>query len=142
MPLPKCPQCGNPELTQTKTFSVIVEPSKGEHGIVERKVAMYSCPRCGTNFPTVISRQKYLIVAEEQLRSIQKELADTKKQNEELDSRARALLDEQAELQQRIEKTVKEVETGRLEAKLAELEGYVEHLRKEKDELEQKVKAH
>ena len=141
MPLPKCPQCGNAELTQTKTFSVIVEPSKGEHGVVERKVAMYSCPRCGTNFPTVISRQKYLIVAEEQLRSIQKELADAKKQNEELESKAKELLNEQAELQQKIERTVKEVETGKLEAKLSELENYVEHLRKEKDELEQKVKA-
>ena len=141
MPLPKCPQCGNPELTQTKTFSVIVEPEKGEHGLVERKVAMYSCPRCGTNFPTVISRQKYLIVAEEQLRSIQKELADTKKQNEELDARSRELLSEQAELQRKVEKTIKEVETGKLEAKLTELESYVEHLRKEKDELEQKVKA-
>jgi DNA repair exonuclease SbcCD ATPase subunit len=139
--MPKCPQCGNPELTQTKTFSVIVEPEKGEHGVVERKVAMYSCPRCGTNFPTVISRQKYLIVAEEQLRSIQKDLADTKKQNEELDSKSRELLTEQAELQRRLDRTIKEVETGRLEAKLTELESYVEHLRKEKDELEQKVKA-
>ena len=139
--MPKCPQCGNPELTQTKTFSVIVEPEKGEHGLVERKVAMYSCPRCGTNFPTVISRQKYLIVAEEQLRSIQKELADTKKRNEELDARARDLLNEQAELQRKMEKTVKEGETGRLEAKLEELQSYVEHLRKEKDELEQKIKA-
>lgn len=139
--MPKCPQCGNAELTQTKTFSVIVEPSKGEHGIVERKVAMYSCPRCGTNFPTVVSRQKYLIVAEEQLRSIQKDLADTKKQNEELDARARDMAGEQAELQRKIERTVREVETGRLEAKLTELEDYVEHLRKEKDELEQKIKA-
>lgn len=138
--MPKCPQCGNVELNQTKTFSVIVEPSKGEHGIVERKVAMYSCPRCGTNFPTVISRQKYLIVAEEQLRSIQKELADSKKQSEELDAKARNLVNEQMELQRRVERAVKEGETGRLEAKLAELESYVEHLRKEKDELEQKVK--
>ena len=139
--MPKCPQCGNPELTQTKTFSVIVEPEKGEHGIIERKVAMYSCPRCGTNFPTVISRQKYLIVAEEQLRSIQKELADTKKLNEGLDAKARELVTEQAELQKRIERAIKEGETGKLEAKLAELQDYVEHLRKEKDELEQKIKA-
>ena len=139
--MPKCPQCGNPELNQTKTFSVIVEPEKGEHGLVERKVAMYSCPRCGTNFPTVISRQKYLIVAEDQLRSIQKELADTKKLNEELDAKAREMVNEQAELQRKIERTIKEGETGRLEAKLAELQSYVEHLRKEKDELEQKIKA-
>ncbi len=139
--MPKCPQCGNPELTQTKTFSVIVEPEKGEHGLVERKVAMYSCPRCGTNFPTVISRQKYLIVAEEQLRSIQKDLADTKKLNEELDAKAREMVNEQAELQRKIERTIKEGETGKLEAKLAELQSYVEHLRKEKDELEQRIKA-
>jgi len=120
---------------------VIVEPSKGEHGIVERKVAMYSCPRCGTNFPTVISRQKYLIVAEEQLRAIQKDLADAKRKNEELDAKLRKALDEQVELQRAVEKTVKEGETGRLEAKLAELESYVEHLRKEKEELEQRAKV-
>ena len=139
--MPKCPQCGSAEVNHTKTFSVIVEPSKGEHGIVERKVAMYSCPRCGTNFPTVISRQKYLIVAEEQLRSIQKDLEDARKQNEALDAKARNLMNEQIELQRRIERVTQEGETGRLEAKLAELETYVEHLRKEKDELEQKVKA-
>ena len=102
---------------------------------------MYSCPRCGTNFPTVISRQKYLIVAEEQLRSLQKELADAKKLNEELDAKAREMVNEQAELQRKLERTIKEGETGRLEAKLAELQSYVEHLRKEKDELEQKIKA-
>lgn len=102
---------------------------------------MYSCPRCGTNFPTVISRQKYLIVAEEQLRSIQKELTDAKKLNENLDAKAREMVNEQAELQKKIEQAIKEGETGKLEAKLAELESYVEHLRKEKDELEQKIKA-
>ncbi len=138
--MPKCPQCGNLEVTHSKTFSVIVEPSKGEHGIVERKVGMYSCPKCGTNFPTVISRQKYLIVAEEQLHSIQKDLADAKRQNEELEVRARNMLNEQVELQHTIEKAIKDGETGRLEAKLAELESYVEHLRKEKGELEQKAK--
>lgn len=138
--MPKCPQCGNLEVTHSKTFSVIVEPSKGEHGIVERKVGMYSCPKCGTNFPTVISRQKYLIVAEEQLHSIQKDLADAKKRGEELDDKIRNMLNEQVELQRMIEKTVKESETGRLEAKLTELESYVEHLRKEKDELVQKAK--
>lgn len=119
---------------------MIVEPSKGEHGIVERKVGMYSCPKCGTNFPTVISRQKYLIVAEEQLHSIQKDLADANRRGEELDARVRNMLSEQVELQRTLERTVKESETGRLEAKLAELESYVEHLRKEKDELEQKAK--
>lgn len=118
---------------------MIVEPSKGEHGILERKVGMYSCPKCGTNFPTVISRQKYLIVAEEQLHSIQKDLADAKRQNEELEVRARNMLNEQVELQHTIEKAIKDGETGRLEAKLAELESYVEHLRKEKGELEQKA---
>jgi len=102
---------------------------------------MYSCPRCGTNFPTVVSRQKYLIVAEEQLRSIQKDLADTKKLNEELDAKARELVNEQTELQHKIERAIKEGETGRLEAKLEELQAYVEHLRKEKEELEQKINA-
>ncbi|MDV3292901.1 MAG: hypothetical protein LYZ70_01365 [Nitrososphaerales archaeon] len=137
--MPKCPQCGSTEVTHSKTFSVIVEPSKGEHGIVERKVGMYSCPKCGTNFPTVISRQKYLMVAEEQLHSMQKELAEATRKSEELDARARNMLNVQAELQRAVEKAIKDGETGRLEAKLAELAEYVEHLRKEKGELEQKA---
>ncbi len=137
--MPKCPQCGSTEVAHSKTFSVIVEPSKGEHGIVERKVGMYSCPKCGTNFPTVISRQKYLMVAEEQLHSMQKELADATKKSEELEARARSMVNVQAELQRAVEKAIKDGETGRLEAKLAELEDYVEHLRKEKGELEQKA---
>ncbi len=107
--------------------------------MTERRVGMYTCSKCGTKFPTVISKQRYLIVAEEQLKSVQEELASLKKGNEELQTKVQGMLEQQKELEGNLEKTAKENEVRRLETKLAELESFVEYLRKEKGELEQKA---
>ena len=137
--MPNCPKCGNKEALPTRTFSVIVEPSKGERGMTERRVGMYTCSRCDTKFPTVISRQRYLIVAEEQLKSIQDELNTVKKDNEGLNTKVRGMAEQQKELESAIGRTAKENEVRRLQEKLSELEGFVSYLRKEKGELEQKA---
>ena len=137
--MPNCPKCGNKESLPTRTFSVIVEPSKGERGMTERRVGMYTCSRCDTKFPTVISRQRYLIVAEEQLKSIQDELNSVKKDNEGLNTKVKGMAEQQKELESAMERTAKENEVRRLQAKLAELESFVGYLRKEKGELEQKA---
>ena len=42
---------------------------------------MYQCSKCDTKFPTIVSRQKYLVVAEEQLKKIQNDVKDLKKTN-------------------------------------------------------------
>ena len=123
----------------TRTFNVIVEPSKGEKGMTERRVGMYTCEKCGTKFPTVISRQRYLIVAEEQLKSIQDELASMKKGNEELSAKVQGMAQQQKEMEDLMDRTAKENEVKRLQAKLANLEEFVGYLRKEKGELEQKA---
>jgi septal ring factor EnvC (AmiA/AmiB activator) len=137
--MPDCPKCGNKEVSPTKSFSIIVEPSKGEHGLVERKVGMYTCSKCGTKFPTVMSRQRYLIVAAEQLKLLQDELANVKKDNQELVGKVQSMAREHRELQERMERLSKDSEIDRLETKLTELETYVSHLRKEKGELEQRA---
>jgi hypothetical protein len=137
--LPDCPKCGNKEVSPYKSFSIIVEPSKGEHGLVERKVGMYTCSRCGTKFPTVMSRQRYLIVAAEQLKLLQDELGGVKRNNQELEGKVQTMAREHRELQERLERLAKDSEIDKLEIKLAELESYVEHLRKEKGELEQRA---
>ncbi len=137
--MPNCPKCGNKEALPTRTFSVIVEPAKGERGMVERRVGMYTCSSCGTKFPTVISKQQYLIVAEEQLKSIQTELGSLKKGNDELQTKVQMMSEQQRELENNLERAAKENEVRRLQAKLAELETFVEYLRKEKGELEQKA---
>lgn len=137
--LPACPKCGNKEVSAYKSFSVIVEPSKGEHGMVERKVGMYSCSRCSTKFPTVISRQRYLMIAAEQLKLLQDELGGVKKDNQELEVKLQAMGREHRVLQERLEKLAKDSQVERMEAKLAELESFVDHLRKEKGELEQRA---
>ena len=137
--MPNCPKCGNNEKLPTRTFSVIVEPAKGERGMTERRVGMYTCSKCGTKFPTVISKQQYLIVADEQLKSIQTELSSLKKGNEELQTKVQEMSEQQRELESTLERTAKENEVKRLQVKLAELESFVEYLRKEKGELEQRA---
>lgn len=107
--------------------------------MTERRVGMYTCSKCGTKFPTVISKQRYLIVAEEQLKSIQDELGSVKKGNEELSTKVKGMAEQQREIENSMERTAKEYEVRRLQAKLAELEEFVSFLRKEKGELEQKA---
>ena len=139
MRLPNCPKCGNKESLPTRSFSVIVEPAKGERGMTERRVGMYTCSKCGTKFPTVISKQQYLIVAEDQLKAIQTELGSLKRGNVELQTKIQAMTEQQRELESTLERTAKENEVKHLQTKLAELEAFVEYLRKEKGELEQKA---
>jgi predicted RNase H-like nuclease (RuvC/YqgF family) len=139
MRLPNCPKCGNKESLPTRSFNVIVEPVQGEKGMTERKVGMYTCSKCGTKFPTVISRQRYLIVAEEQLKSIQDEVVSVKKNNEDLSAKVQGMLEHQREIETSMDRAAKENEVKRLQARLAELEEFVGYLRKEKGELEQKA---
>ncbi|MDG6904009.1 MAG: hypothetical protein JRN72_04320 [Nitrososphaerota archaeon] len=137
--MPSCPKCGNKESLPTRTFNVLVEPAKNERGMTERRVGMYTCSRCGTKFPTVISKQKYLIVAEEQLKAIQDELSSVKKGNEGLTTRVQEMEQQQQELESSMAKTARENEVKRMKEKLSELEEFVNFLRKEKGELEQKA---
>lgn len=107
--------------------------------MTERRVGMYTCSKCGTKFPTVISRQRYLIVAEEQLKSIQDELSSVKKGNEDLSAKVEGMVEQQREMESSMERAAKENDVKRLQMKLAELEEFVGYLRKEKGELEQKA---
>ncbi len=125
--------------TPEKVFSVIVEPKEGERGLTQRKVGMYQCPKCGMKFPTIISRQKYLLVAEEQLKKIQTDLQKLKDTNGELESKVETLVKEQKGLMQAVKDKETEGQVKSLETKLEALEKQVVYLRKEKGELEDKV---
>jgi septal ring factor EnvC (AmiA/AmiB activator) len=137
--LPVCPKCGNKVQTPTKVFSVIVEPKESERGFTERKVGMYQCTKCQTKFPTVISKQHYLVVAEEQLKQMQGDLKSFQKNNEELEKELKIVKKDYEQLQNILEKDKKESEIKRLEVKLHALEEQVTYLRKEKGKLEQKL---
>ncbi|MGA2199151.1 MAG: hypothetical protein ABSG45_04360 [Nitrososphaerales archaeon] len=137
--MPVCPSCGTTTDTPSKVFTVIVEPNEGERGLTQRKVGMYQCPKCSTKFPIIVSRQKYLVVAEEQLRKIQGDLKDLKATNEELEQKVNVLVKDQEELQETLKRKEKESQVKQLEVKLRALEGQVSYLRKEKGELEEKV---
>ncbi len=123
--MPNCPKCGNKETLPTRTFSVIVEPLKGERGMTERKVGMYTCTNCGLKFPTVVSRQRYLIVGEEQLRQIQTDVKTLKKGNEDLQKKIVSVEKDYADIQDELETTRKESEVKQLQARLYELEEQV-----------------
>jgi predicted RNase H-like nuclease (RuvC/YqgF family) len=137
--LPSCPNCGTTVATPAKTFTVIVEPKEGERGLTQRKVGMYTCEKCGTKFPTVMSRQHYLVVAEEQLTKIQTDVKNLKKTNQDLEKRVEAMDKEYAELQKAVDRGKKDTEAKILEAKVEALEKHVAYLRKEKGELEEKT---
>jgi predicted RNase H-like nuclease (RuvC/YqgF family) len=137
--LPSCPNCGTAVATPAKTFTVIIEPKEGERGLTQRKVGMYTCDKCGTKFPTVISRQHYLVVAEEQLSKIQADIKDLKKTNQELEKRIEAMDKEYAVLQRVVDRGKNDAEAKILETKVEALEKHVAYLRKEKGELEEKT---
>ncbi len=137
--MPACPSCGTAADTPSKVFTVIVEPNEGEHGLTQRKVGMYQCSKCNTKFPVIVSRQKYLVVAEDQLKKIQSDLRDMRTTNQELEQRVNGLVKDQEELQEALKQKEKESQLKQLEIKVSALEGQVSYLRKEKGELEEKV---
>jgi predicted RNase H-like nuclease (RuvC/YqgF family) len=137
--LPSCPNCGTAIATPSKLFTVIVEPKEGERGLTQRKVGMYSCDKCGTKFPTVVSRQHYLVVPDDQMTKIQTDIKTLKKMNQDLEKRIQQMDREYAELQRSLERSKKDTDTRVLEAKLEALEKHVAYLRKEKGELEEKA---
>jgi predicted RNase H-like nuclease (RuvC/YqgF family) len=116
-----------------------VEPKEGERGLTQRKVGMYQCEKCGTRFPTVVSRQHYLLVAEEQLTQIQADIRSLKKTNQDLEKKVKAMDKEYEDLQKALDKSKIDTETRVLEAKVQALETHVGYLRKEKEELEGKA---
>ncbi len=137
--MPSCPNCGTAVASPAKVFTVIVEPKEGEHGLTQRKVGMYNCEKCGTKFPTVVSRQHYLVVAEEQLTKIQTDIKNLKKTNQDLEKRVEQMDREYSEIQGVLDRTKKDAETRVLEAKVDALEKHVAYLRKERGELEEKA---
>ena len=137
--MPSCPNCGTAVPAPTKLFTVIVEPKEGERGLTQRKVGMYQCPKCDTRFPTVMSRQHYLVVAEEQLGQIQTDIKDLKKTNQDLEKRVQLMDKEYADLQKTLDRSKMDADTRVLQAKLEALEKNVAYLRKEKGELEEKA---
>ena len=137
--MPACPNCGTAVASPQKVFTVIVEPKEGEHGLTQRKVGMYACEKCGTKFPVVVSRQHYLIVADEQMSQIKADIKNLKKMNEEQDKRIELMDKEYGDLQRRLERSKKDADTRVLEAKLEALEKHVSYLRKEKGELVEKT---
>jgi predicted RNase H-like nuclease (RuvC/YqgF family) len=137
--LPACPNCGTTIATPAKVFTVIVEPKEGERGHTQRKVGMYQCEKCGTKFPTVVSRQHYLVVADDQLKQIRTDLSSLKKTNQDLEKKIKAMDKEYEDLQKALDRNKRDMETRVLEAKVQALENHVAYLRKEKEELEGKA---
>jgi DNA-directed RNA polymerase subunit RPC12/RpoP len=137
--LPACPNCGTAITSPEKLFTVIVEPKEGERGLTQRKVGMYNCSKCGTKFPVVVSRQHYLIVADDQMSKIQADIKGLKKTNQDLEKRIQLMDKEYLEIQKALDRNKKDTETRVLEAKVDALEKHVAYLRREKGELEEKT---
>jgi predicted RNase H-like nuclease (RuvC/YqgF family) len=137
--LPVCPSCGTANDTPSKVFTVIVEPNEGERGLTQRKVGMYQCSKCSTKYPIIVSRQRYLVVAEDQLKKIQGDVKDLRAVNQELEKKINNLTKDQEQLQETLKQKENESQLKQLEVKVQALQGQVSYLRKEKGELEERV---
>src|SRR5579883_361984 len=130
--MPACPKCGSRvSSTPTRTFSILVESERaGESGFTAKKLATYQCTKCNTKFPVAVDRQHYLVVPADVIKRMQNEMF-----SDSLKELARG----QQELKAALKAATEESEIRDLENKLRGLERHVEHLRRDKIELEQKL---
>ena len=99
-----CPRCGSKVESPEKFYSVIVEPVKGERGLVQREVGLYKCERCGSTFPRVVSRRRYLFVPDSEYVRLQKEVESLKKGKASLEGDVEAARDAQEKLEDALRK--------------------------------------
>ncbi len=139
--MPACPKCGSRvSSTPTRTFSILVESERaGESGFTAKKLATYQCTKCNTKFPVAVDRQHYLVVPADVIKRMQNEMRVLQMHNEMFSDSLKELARGQQELKAALKAATEESEIRDLENKLRGLERHVEHLRRDKIELEQKL---
>src|SRR5579884_3990258 len=135
--MPACPKCGSRvSSTPTRTFSILVESERaGESGFTAKKLATYQC----TKFTVAVDRQHYLVVPADVIKRMQNEMRVLQMHNEMFSDSLKELARGQQELKAALKAATEESEIRDLENKLRGLERHVEHLRRDKIELEQKL---
>lgn len=140
--MPACPNCKAPVTSPDRVYKVVVEPDQGERGIVQRDVGMFRCPRCDTTFPRVLGRVHYLLVPDTEFKRLKKEAEENKTKADDLDVTVEALRKEKLEREEALTQQLREKVIAGLESELGQLEKHVEHMREERDSLQDEIAVH
>lgn len=145
----ECPVCKSSVKGPSKTVSVFVASSsptgsstKGGNrsdSFVERKMGMYVCDKCLTRFPIVLDRRHYVMVPVKQLRDMQGDLKRLGDSQERLSAKLEQENESRRQTEALMRRSIDEVELKKLEDRLDYLQSHVSHLKKDKEELEQKI---
>jgi exonuclease VII small subunit len=138
--LPACPKCGNRvSSTPTRTYTVLVESERTESGFTAKKLASYTCSKCNTKFPIAVDRQHYLVVPADVIKRMENDVRVLQMHNEMFSDSLKELTRGQQELKSALKSATEDSELRDLEGKLKGLERHVEHLKRDKVDLEHKL---
>jgi septal ring factor EnvC (AmiA/AmiB activator) len=139
----ECPVCGSSSSKKQTKIAISLETNERKSGkdgtpLHLEKVA-FLCDKCLSRFPIVLERRNYAIVPLKELKEIRddlKRLDDAKtKSTEKLEKANKALKEMEGELKD----SVRDSEIRKLEDRLTYLQNNVAHLKKDKEELEEKI---
>lgn len=151
--MPECPICGNSIKTTPNTVTVFIGSSNSNSSIakklssaspsdfVERKMGMYACDKCLTRFPVVLDRRHYVMVPIKQLRDMQSDIKRLTDGQEKLSTKLDQANEAKKESEGLLKRSIDEAELKKLEDRLAYLQAHVTHLKKDKEELQEKISA-
>jgi DNA repair exonuclease SbcCD ATPase subunit len=128
--LPVCPECGTEVTNPTKTWSMTGRPTgKGER--FKLTIGIFSCPRCGKKFRSVVGKEKERITLKgmvKEIKGIERRLTQSLG---DLREKIEKLKDERAELLEKIErlKRAGEEKANTLEKEIASLREEIEYLK-------------
>ncbi len=100
---------------------------------------MYACDKCMTRFPVVLDRRHYVMVPIKQLRDMQNEIKRLGESGEKLSAKLDKANEEKKQSDATLKTKIDEADIRRLEDKIAYLQSNVEHLKRDKGELEEKI---
>ena len=114
----------------------MAEPTSGSAHPPPIKVSIGMCEKCGAEFPTIVSRKKYLLAPAVELEKVRKVVERLKSDNEAMSSKMNDIVAKEEELRSSIEKVRSEGEVSILERRCEVLTENVSYLRIEKERLE------
>ncbi len=128
-------------------MSVFVSSSvKGRGGAetkyFEKKLGNYSCSKCGSRFPAITNsgnRRPHRVGVTTQLRDLQTGIRRLKENQKKLSGKIVTINNEKKKLQTTLKNSKQTADMKELENKLSYLERHVLHLKKDKEELEQRI---
>jgi hypothetical protein len=133
--LAACPKCGSRRIAPARGFEAVAEPASGSAHTPPVKVSIGQCEKCGVEFPTIVSRKKYLLAPAVELEKVRQAMERLKSENQEMNFTMKEIVTKEEELRSSIDKVRSEGEMKILERRYEVLTENVSYLRSEKERL-------